>query len=198
MAKTGVTVDVTRNGHSQIKQNLIDEPSRFGAVEESAHFYEAFFVGDGRFCTENTLYVALLLSRVWKSDAERIERLWQLQAATAREREWGYKFPGDQQRADALQAVREHFEACGARSLQRMKNGMDLEATLMRRGLPFDVTADTKLEPDWLQVCQRVSQSEDRLARWEVVGASQELVQEAKHAIASCVARFGAGEEYQG
>ena len=53
-----------------------------------------------------------------------------------------------------------------------MKNGMDLEATLMRRGLPFDVNAQTHLATDWFQVSQRVSQSENGLARWEVVGAS--------------------------
>ena len=52
-----------------------------------------------------------------------------------------------------------------------MKNGMDLEATLMRRGLPFDVNAQTHLATDWFQVSQRVSQSENGLARWEVVGA---------------------------
>ena len=47
-----------------------------------------------------------------------------------------------------------------------MKNGMDLEATLMRRGLPFDVDQNTVLTGDWLQICQRVSQSENGLARW--------------------------------
>jgi phosphomannomutase len=199
MAGTGVTVDVVRNGHSQIKQSLIDDPAHFGAVEESAHFYETFSPdGQSRFSTENTLYIALLLSRVWSGDPERIERLYHLQNTTARQREWGYKFSSDSQRAEALQAVREHFESLGAKSLERMKNGMELEATLMRRGLPFDVTAETRLADDWLQVCQRVSQSEDRLARWEVAGASAELVREAKEAIAACVARLGAGEEYQG
>ena len=68
-------------------------------------------------------------------DPARFDRLIAIQATTAREREWGYKFPSDQARAEALDAVREHFEGQGARSLDRMKNGMDLEATLMRRGL---------------------------------------------------------------
>ena len=54
-----------------------------------------------------------------------------------------------------------------------MKNGMDLEATLMRSGLPFDVNEHTRLAGDWLQVCQRISQSENGLARWEVVGATR-------------------------
>ena len=125
MARTGVTVDVIRNGHSQIKESLLNDSSRFGAVEESAHYY-------------------------------------------------------------------------GACALDRMKNGMDLEATLMRRGLPFDVNAQTHLATDWFQVGQRVSQSENGLARWEVVGASLDLVEQAKREIASCVRQFGAGDEYQG
>ncbi len=79
-----------------------------------------------------------------------------------------------------------------------MKNGMDLEATLLRRGLPFDVEQNTVLTPDWLQVCQRVSQSEDGLARWEAVGARPELVRQAKQEIRDCVRNFGAGAEYQG
>jgi phosphomannomutase len=199
MAHSGVTVDVIRNGHSQIKQSLIDDEARLGAVEESAHFYEAFEPpGGGRFCTENTLYFALLVARVWSEDPGRFERLFEIQRSTAREREWGYKFPTDAQRGDALRAVQRHFEAKGARSLQRMKNGMDLEATLMRRGLPFDVDQNTVLTGDWIQICQRVSQSENGLARWEAVGATPELVRQAKQEVAACGAGCGAGEEYQG
>ena len=79
-----------------------------------------------------------------------------------------------------------------------MKNGMGLEATLLRRGVPFDVNQETVLAGDWLQVCQRVSQSENGLARWEVVGATADLVRQVKQEIAECVRPFGAGEEYQG
>jgi len=199
MARSGVAVDVIRNGHSQIKWALAQNQSRFGAVEESAHFYEAFYPQPGkRFCTENTLYIALLVARVWHQEPQRFERLFELQSRTARQREWGYRFPDDARRAEALQAVREMFEAQGAQAMDRMKNGMDLEATMLRRGLPFDIGPETRLPDDWLQVCQRISQSEDGLARWEAVGARPELVREAKRRIAECVRRFGAGEEYQG
>jgi phosphomannomutase len=199
MARTGVTVDVIRNGHSQIKESLINDRNRFGAVEESAHYYEAFSSqGEGRYCTENTLYIALLVARTWHEDPARFERLLAIQATTAREREWGYKFPSDQARGEALDAVCEFFQERGASALERMKNGMDLEATLMRRGLPFDVNEQTRLADDWLQVCQRVSQSENGLARWEVVGATPALVGQAKCWIGECVGCFGAGDEYQG
>jgi phosphomannomutase len=199
MARAGVTVDVIRNGHSQIKESMIKDESRFGAVEESAHYYEAFSArGEGRYCTENTLYIALLVARTWHLDPARFDRLIEIQATTARQREWGYKFKSDRARAEALVAVREHFEAHGAAALDRMKNGMDLEATLMRKGLPFDVNEETRLAADWFQVSQRVSQSENGLARWEVVGGSADIVGRAKREIAACVQKFGAGEEYQG
>ncbi len=199
MARAGVTVDVIRNGHSQIKESLRRDPSRVGAVEESAHFYEAFTMpGGGRFCTENTLYLALLLAATWSREPARFDRLFELQATTVREREWGYIFESNAARADALAAVKSHCESDGFASLERMSNGMELEATLMRRGLPFDVNQHTRLPDEWLQVCQRVSQSEDNLARWEVVGSSARLVQEAKRGIAAVVAGFGAGDEYRG
>jgi phosphomannomutase len=199
MASTGVEVDVVRNGHSQIKQSLIDDATRFGAVEESAHFYESFSLDPGqRFCTENTLYIALLAARVWAEQPERIAKLFEIQQTTAREREWGYKFESETQRSEALAAVRELFQSRGADSMTQMKNGMDLEATLMRCGLPFDVNQDTQLSEDWLQICQRISQSENGLARWEVVGGKADLVKQAKRDIADCVAKFGAGQEYQG
>jgi len=199
MAATGVSVRVIRNGHSQIKFSMIGERSAIGTVEESAHFYEAFSIGGhGRYCTENSLYTALLVTRAWAESPAAFGELFELQATTCRAREWGYRFPSDTARAEALLAVEEHFAAQGAPAMRRMDNGTDLEATLMRRGLPFSVDAATTPADDWLQVCHRVSQSEDGLARWEVVGATSGIVSAARHEIAECVGRFGAGEEYQG
>lgn len=198
MARSGVRVRVIRNGHSQIKNALFENPAMFGAVEESAHFYEAFAQNGARYCTENTLYIALLVTRAWRDDPACFDRLFEIQARTRREREWGYKFPSDAQRAAALEAVQTHFEAKGARAMTRMPNGYELEATLMRRGIPFDIDASTHLASNWLQVCQRVSQSENGLARWEVVAADAEVAAAAKREIGEIARRFGAGEEYQG
>jgi phosphomannomutase len=198
MAKVGVTVNVIRNGHSQIKNALFENPAMFGTVEESAHFYEAFTFHGRRYCTENTLYIALLVARAWRDNPAYFDALLEIQARTAREREWGYKFPTDELRAEALAAVQAHFEQRGAVAMTRMPNGYDLEATMMRRGIPFEIGVDTHLAPDWLQVCQRVSQSENGLARWEVVAANAEIASQAKQEIAQIVRKYGAGEEYQG
>lgn len=198
MARAGVRVEVIRNGHSQIKAALSADDRMLGAVEESAHFYQAFRYGGGRYCTENTLYFALLVARAWRDQPDRFEHLFQLQQQTAREREWGYRFPSDEERQQALEAVAAHFQSLGAETMTHMPNGEPLEATMMRRGLPFRVEAETRFAPDWLQVCQRISQSEDGLARWEVVAATRDIAEGAKSDIARIVARYGAGEEYQG
>ena len=198
MATSGVTTSIIRNGHSQIKEAIAQDPLVFGAVEESAHFYEAFPVNGQRFCLENTLYVALLAARVWHEDPARFDRLIEMEGGTARIREWGYTFPSDDERKTALDAVEAYFVGEGAQSKSRMDNGCTLEATIMRRGLPFRIGTDTLLDRNWLQVCQRVSQSENGLARWEVVAAQVELAREAKAAIAGIVGAHGAGAEYQG
>jgi phosphomannomutase len=198
MARTGFTTSIIRNGHSQIKNALSEDAAKVGTVEESAHFYEAFELDGQRFCLENTLYIALLVSRLWHEYPGRFDRLLAIQSQTAREREWGYKFPDNEARKGALDAVEAHFVGLGAKSKSRMDNGYDLEATIMRKGLPFDIGADSELESGWLQVCQRISQSENGLARWETVAAEPQLASEAKAVIAEIVGRFGAGEEYQG
>ena len=199
MAKAGVSVGVMRNGHSQIKNALFEDPEMIGAVEESAHFYESFFLdGRGPYSTENTLYIALLTCRAWKEDPRRFEELFRIQGETSREREWGHYFPTDGERQKALDAVQAYFEREGAGALQRTRSGMDLEATMMRRGLPFDIDPATRLEADWLQVCQRISQSENGLARWEVVAASPEIAAAAKADILRVVQDFGGSEPYQG
>lgn len=198
MARTGATTSIIRNGHSQIKNAMAENPAKFGTVEESAHFYEAFTVDGQRYCLENTLYIALLAARLWHEDPARFDRLFDIQAQTAREREWGYKFPDDTTRQAALDAVEAYFVKEGAQPRSRMDNGYDLEATIMRRGLPFDISVDARFAPDWLQVCQRISQSENGLARWEVVAATPALASAAKSAVAKIVKEYGAGEEYQG
>ncbi len=198
MAKTGVTTSVIRNGHSQIKNAMAENPTMFGAVEESAHYYEAFTINDRRYCLENTLYIALLAARLWQEAPARFDHLFEIQARAAREREWGYKFSDKAAMQQALNAVEAYFVQEGAQSRNRMDNGYDLEATIMRRGLPFAITLDTQFDEDWMQVCQRVSQSEDSLARWEVVAARPDSAIAAKAAIAALVKEYGAGEEYQG
>ena len=199
MARAGAGVGVIRNGHSQIKAALFADPGMVGAVEESAHFYQAFsYQGRGPYCTENTLYIALLVTRAWREQPARFAELLALQARTQREREWGHYFQSDAQRTRALEAVQAHFASLGAQARQEGAGGLELEATLIRRGLPFAITQDTVPAPDWLQVCQRLSQSENGLARWEVVAATRELATQARADILRLAREHGGSEPHQG
>lgn len=199
MAKAGFRVQVMRNGHSQIKDALAEDRSMVGAVEESAHFYESFYLNDrGPYCTENTCYLALLVARAWQENPARFEELFAIQGQTSREREWGHYFPTDGMREAALDAVQALFENDGAKAMSRTSSGMDLEATMLRRGLPFDISPETRLSDGWLQVCQRISQSENGLARWEVVADTPEIASAAKEAIQRRVKDFGGSDPYQG
>jgi phosphomannomutase len=223
MARLGVDVRLVRSGHSHIKHAMSRNEAAIGTVEESAHFYEAFPYEGHRYCTENTLYFSLLIARAFKESPQRFEHMAELQAGTGREREWGHVFPDDELRAAALAAVREHFGSSGAEIVSAMADGTPMQADLLRYGLPpimtpqppagvgrgEGATADSPawsgapdsvahLAPNWFQISQRESQSEDHLARWEVLAADQALANEIKAQIQRIVSAFRAGPEYQG
>ncbi|MBM3493910.1 MAG: phosphoglucomutase, partial [Armatimonadetes bacterium] len=194
MAAIGAEVGLIRSGHSHIKHTMNRNGAAIGTVEESAHFYEAFTCEGARYCTENTLYFALMVAKAWTEDPGRFGYMAELQAGTGREREWGHVFPSDPAREDALSAVREHFAAQGAEVVTTMADGTPMEADLLR--MPANGVGDPACE--WLQISQRASQSEDRLARWEVLAGRQATATEAKHVIQAILGRFGAGPEYRG
>jgi phosphomannomutase len=200
IARQGFGVSITRNGHSQIKEAL-GRNYRSGvvaAVEESSHYYLNFRQGGAVYPSENTLFYGLLTAKAWRENPALYDELLELQDTTFREREWGYHFPSDEQRAEALAAVEELFVRRGSRAMSRTADGMDMEATLLREGLPFVIDADTPMTEEWTQVAQRVSQSEKGLARWEVTAGTAARRDEAVRQIEAAVQRFGAGPRYVG
>ena len=200
MAKQGLGTRVIRNGHSQIKESLRRgwPDGLLAAVEESSHYYMNFPLDGGIYPSENTAFYALLTARTWYANQADYATMIDEQAATYREREWGYKFPSDAQRAAALGEVEALYTARGAATMDRTADGMDMEATLIRLHLPFEITAETVIGDDWCQVAQRISQSENGLARWEVTAATAALRDEAVASITAIAAKHGAGERYVG
>lgn len=198
IARCGVRVELTRSGHSYIKHRMFQAPRIIGTVEESAHFYDAFEYDGTRFCTENTLFFSLMVARVLKEMPERFREMTELQSHAFRAREWGHHFPNDDIRSEALEAVARSFRESGAAVIEQLPDGTDLLGQMIRKGIPFDMDAETKVPDEWLQVSQRASQSEDGLARWEAVGSSRSVVLEAKKRIQEIVRDYGAGPEYQG
>ena len=82
--------------------------------------------------------------------------------------------------------------------MKQTEDGMDMEATLIRIGLPFVIDASTPIPESWIQIAQRISQSEHGLARWEVTASTAELRSEAVESIEGFVKEYGAGEKYVG
>jgi phosphomannomutase len=201
IARQGFGVHVIRNGHSQIKEALGKNAANsfVAAVEESSHYYLNFRQPSGAvYPSENTLFYGLLTAKAWREDPALFQELLELQNTTFREREWGYHFPSDEQRAAALAAVEDEFVRQGGQSMSRMADGVDMEATLLRDGLPFVIDASTPMSEEWTQIAQRVSQSEKGLARWEVSAGTAARKEATVHMIEETVQRFGAGPRYVG
>ncbi len=79
----------------------------------------------------------------------------------------------------------------GAIVIDRMEDGSDLDATLMRFNLPEKFTAQTDLEGvTWAQVAQRISRSEDAMARWEVVSNNKEECDRLNNEVRTIVSEY--------
>ena len=198
LSAAGVKASCIRNGHSQIKNSLLSSTDYIGAVEESAHYYLNFPYNDKIFASENTLFFGLLTARYWSTYPQKYQDALEQQRQSYREREWGYKFPDTDNREQALNQIETLLCDKGGKSVTEMADGTPMGATLIRIGLPIDIDSQSIIEEKWIQVAQRVSQSEVGLARWEVSAATQGLVEETVGLIETTVQQFGAGEKYIG
>lgn len=189
-AQCGIDVHIIRNGHSFIKEAL---RANFGrqylvAAEESAHYYMNFpydpdNLTKGFAAMENTLYFTLLTARMWVAHPERFQRAMARQDNVVREREWPCHFSDESLMEGVMSEVETEFSARGLSVLSTMEDGTSLDATLMRKGLPELITSATDISGSWFQVAQRISRSEEGMARWEVVSSSREDCEEAVAAI---------------
>lgn len=174
LQKKGITPHLVKNGHSIIKGFLLDRKDEhfIGAVEESAHYYIKMphpFQESGFIALENSLFIALLTARCWKEDPSQYEQMMLAQQSIQREREWGYKFETEKERVLVLQAVADVFEREGALLIHTMETGQSLGGTLIRKGF--------SQMSGWLQVAQRRSESEEGVARWEVMSDDRNLME---------------------
>lgn len=196
-ASCGAGVHIIRNGHSFIKEALRANLANqyLLASEESAHYYMNFPLdpedwGKGFAATENTLYFTLLTARVWARHPELYEKAIARQATLARAREWACHFKDERLMTAVLAEVEELFAARGLSVIRSMEDGSDLDATLMRKGLPEVITATSDLDGPWYQVAQRISRSEEGMTRWEVVSNSETACREAVAAVRSVTDRY--------
>lgn len=195
MEEKHIGTHLVQNGHSVVKAALHAHASKgyFAAVEESAHYFMNLPLpgsSSGTCATENTLLIALLTAHRWLDSPAAYEELRTLQSRLYRQREWSYHFASYGQRQEALDAVIRVFRGRGLQSIYMSEEGLPLGGTLLRTG-----GRPRKKEPDsadaaWLQISQRVSESEDKLARWEVLAGSPVIRDEAVQLINTTVAPF--------
>ena len=183
IARRGVGVHIIRNGHSFIKEKLREyyKDQYLVAEEESAHYYMNFpyDVHDwskGTAAVENTLFFALLTAKSWIRKPAAYQHVKCVQKQLYREREWPLYFEKNPSHMECImQDVEDVMVKKGAGVVSTMDDGSDLDATLMRFGLPLVIDSTTRLDGQWCQVAQRISRSEDAMTRWEVVSNDASL-----------------------
>jgi len=205
LAKEGVAIQLVKSGHSRIKTVLHERASEgfIAAVEESAHYYLNFPLDPNSveppfFAMENTLFFGLLTARIWHEDPKRYLDTLELQRNVFRQREWGYRYASSEQRQSALSEIEQAFLLQGACIIKQTDDGQPLDATLFRQGIPLKLDRNSRIPTQWLQVSQRISESEDGLARWEVTAGTEELKQAAVDTINSIASRFTDSGAYIG
>ena len=172
---SGAEPHLIRSGHSYIKERLRTGFSSgyFAAVEGSAHYYMNFpsdskDFSKGPAATENTLFFSILTAKAFIEKSSDVERVRNIQNGIFRVREWSRHFETQASMTSALDDISAAIAGRGAEIIRTMDDGSDLDAALMR-------IEDGR---HWVQVSQRVSRSEDSLARWEISADSEVLCNE--------------------
>lgn len=185
IASLGYNTFLVPNGHSKIKsilQEYKDEHFLF-AVEESGHYYLNYFKDGEIFSIENTLIITLAFIKAYRENPQLLNMLIKLQESFIRDKEWGFFFKSREEREQALKTIASNFKEKGYLIQDKLKNGKSLESTLIKLNLPLSYSSTTKLDPIWLQIAQRASESELYLGRWELLSSSSTLLEEAKASI---------------
>ncbi|MGC4068553.1 MAG: hypothetical protein QM784_28665 [Polyangiaceae bacterium] len=138
-AKRGALPRLYRNGHSQIKDHMLEIGARL-AAEESGHYYHVFESGGHRVAVENALVSILsFLARIAKHRST-LEELFALEASVFTTGEFNYQFTSDTVRDEALASTVALLCAHGARAQEHADDGSDCrrhsdrERGALRRG----------------------------------------------------------------
>ena len=121
-------------------------------------------------CRENTLFYLLLILKAFKANPKVFNEAQALQQSFYRRREWSITIPDGGQRTALLAQIEALMAGMGATRIEHDGSGHSLGAVLYRRGVD---TGTYGLERGWLQLFQRISESEDSLLRFEVIAENE-------------------------
>lgn len=162
-ARLGARPVLFRNGHSQIK----DYMSRTGAIaaaEESGHYYHRLTLGEHTVSTENSLMTVLMFARAVHRQSDLLNQLWSQQKQVFTTGEFNYQFADDPTRDQAMATVIDHFQAGGAEVQTATADGIDLQGTVLRRGVRIGERS-IDLEPGWFSGYLRIATNERGVVR---------------------------------
>ena len=165
-AKLGARPVLFRNGHSQIK----DYMSRLGAIaaaEESGHYYHRLTLGEHTVSTENSLLTVLMFVKAVKQSPNLLNQLFAMQKRVFTTGEFNYQYADDAVRDAALAGAVEAFVAEGAATQTATADGIDLQGTVVSRGVHLGEAddADVALDAGWYCGYLRTSTNEKGIVR---------------------------------
>jgi phosphomannomutase len=161
--RLGVEPVLFRNGHSQIK----DYMTRVGAVagaEESGHYYHRLKYEDLTISAENSIVTILLFLKAVKASRGQMDELWALQKQVFTTGEFNYQFRDDTIRDRALATAIASFTADGATTQSATVDGIDLEGTVVNRGVTLGA-GSVSLADRWYSGYFRVATNEKGVVR---------------------------------
>lgn len=174
--ESGTQAHLICNGHAFIKRKLRENCSKgyFGSVEESAHYYLNFPYDKDNFdkgfaAVEFTLFFALLSAKCYRENPEKYSTAVEMRDGIFRAREWTMHFENAPEKMVCLlNEIKKKMQEMGAEIIDKMEDGSDLQADLMRIGLPAKIKDSAGFAEKWVQLAQRISASEDSLCRFEI------------------------------
>ena len=161
--KLGVAPVLFRNGHSQIKDYMTQVGALAGA-EESGHYYHRLRYKDLTISGENSILTILLFLKAVKQTADLMDELWDMQGQVFTTGEFNYRFADDSVRDQAMSAAIERFAADGAVTQSATADGIDLEGTVVHRGVSLK-PGGVELADHWYSGYFRLATNEKGVVR---------------------------------
>jgi phosphomannomutase len=161
--RLGVEPVLFRNGHSQIKDYMTQIGAPAGA-EESGHYYHELKYQGLRISGENSIVTILLFLKAVKQNPGLMQQLWTLQDQVFTTGEFNYEFSDDTIRDQALAAAIASFQADGATTQSATADGIDLEGTVVNRGVTL-APGSVSLADRWYSGYFRVATNEKGVVR---------------------------------
>jgi hypothetical protein len=145
---------------------------------------------------ENSLFTILLFLHAIKNEKEILHQVREMQDQVYVSGEFNYQFPDDKMRDQALAAVITIFESDRARLSTKSENGIDLEGTVVYKGVQIEKGKVT-LEKSWYAAYIRTATNEKGVVRSYISASDAIYGEEIKNKIVRVLKYEYLGDEIE-